>query len=854
MSVQLDIMGRPVTAREGYVIDYISRKEVKATPEEIEARQPFERILLQEFGYSKKQIQTVPQFYITKGSQRIGPVDIAVFRDERKLPDDLYIIVETKRPTRTDGLSQLKSYLNASTAVLGAWFNGKEHLFIQKQFDEKGRISYREIPSLPKKGQRIEDIGKFKRKDLKKPFDLTVLFKDMRNHLAGTITGITRDETIAQQIINLLFCKLYDEINTAPEEQVTFRVGVDEADERVAERIENLFVEVKSEFSDIFTAEDTIKLDPRSIVYVTGQLQNFSLLEADRDAIREAFEVFIGPALRGSEGQFFTPRNVIRMCIDILDPQPREMIIDPACGSGGFLVNALEHVWKKLDEEAREKKWNKEIYYREKEKIARNFFRGIDKDSFLVKVTRAYMAIVGNGREGVFCEDSLRPPSEWKPQTRNKIKLGTFDVLLTNPPFGARIKVKGNNILSQYELGYYWSGRRGEVFKTNRLRSKQPPQILFIERCLQFLREGGRMAIVLPEGLLGNPTQKYVRRVIRGKAEILAIVDAPAITFQPGTHTKTCILFLKKKANPESTYSIFMGITEKCGHDSRGKPVYKMDNKGNFVLDQKGKKIIHDDFPEMAQHYWAIRKQESPKYDAKGFMINSSELKDEIVIPRYYNPLIGEELNGLKEDFDLVSIRDLVRKRMLSIHGAHGVRKRFYGTGDVPFIRTSEVVNWEVNVDFTYAVSEEVYSKFKGDLKKNDILFVKDGTYLIGNTCILSEVDTKSLIQSHFKILRCHDEKRLDPFLLLYLLNTLIVRRQMDTKTFVQSTISTIGNRLHEVVLPIPKDPVLKSAIRDKIKDVVEIRSRLRKEIESVHVTPIRKYMERILNEKRATL
>jgi len=850
MSVQLDIMGRPVTPREGYVNDYISGKEVKATPEEIEARQPFERILVQEFGYSKKQIQTVPQFYITKGSQRIGPVDIAIFRDERKLPDDLYIIVETKRLTRADGLSQLKSYMNASTAVLGVWFNGKEHLFIQKQFDKKGRIFYREIPNLPKKGQRIEDIGKFKRKDLKKPFNLTVLFKDMRNHLAGTITGITRDETIAQQIINLLFCKLYDEINTAPEEQVTFRAGVDEAEAEVAERIENLFLEVKSGFSDIFTAEDTMKLDPRSIVYVVGQLQNFSLLEADRDAIREAFEIFIGPALRGSEGQFFTPRNVIRMCIGILDPQPRAMMIDPACGSGGFLVNALEHVWKKLDEEAREKKWNEEVYYKEKERVARNFFRGIDKDSFLAKVTRAYMAIVGNGREGVFCEDSLKPPNEWKPQTQNKIKLENFDLLLTNPPFGAKIKVKGIQILSQYELGYHWSGRKGEVLKTTRLKSNQPPQILFVERCLQFLREEGRMAIVLPEGMLGNPTQQYIRKVIKKKAKILAVVDAPAITFQPGAHTKTCILFLEKRAKPESDYPIFMGIAEKCGHDSRGKPVYKMDDKGNFVLDQKGKKIIHDDFPEIAQRYWETKKQKSSKYNAKGFMINSSELKDEILIPRYYNPLIGEELNELKEDFDLVSIRDLVRKKTLSIHGTHGVRKRFYGTGDIPFIRTSEVVNWEVNVDFTYAVSEEAYNKFKDDLKKNDILFVKDGTYLIGNTCILSEEDTKSLIQSHFRILRCHDEKRLDPFLLLYLLNTLIVKRQIDAKTFVQSTISTIGNRLYDVVLPIPKDPVLKNAISDKIRDVVETRSRLRRKIESVQVTPLRKYMERILNEK----
>ena len=586
------------------VRDYLTGQWVKAgAKEHKEAVNVFTQKLIEELEYSEEQIQTIPQFRVktSPSGQEKYPVDITVFRSAKRDYDNVYMLIECKQPNRKDGKNQLDIYLNLVPSVeLGVWFNGKEHLYLWKVQDSKTkRWMWKEIPQLPKKGQRVQDIGLYKRKNLEKPKNLKQVFDDIRNHLAGMTTGITRDEAIAQEIINLLFCKIYDEINTFPEEQVRFRAGVEELAEQVKERIVNLFDEVLTEYDDVFDEGDRVKLDAESIVYVIGELQRFAITEAERDAIGDAFEVFIGPALRGTEGQFFTPRNVVKMAIEILDPKIGEYIIDPACGSGGFLIVALEHVWKKLDEEASKKGWSKEYLAGKRKDLASKFIAGIDKDSFLAKVTKAYMAIIGDGRGGIFCENSLVPLSEWNPKTRQKIELGKFDVLITNPPFGAKIPIRGERILEQYDLGFKWKFNKEtkEWERTNKLQDKQPPQILFIERCLQSLKPGGRMAIVLPDGILGNVTEGYIRKFILDKAKILAVVDCPKETFAPKPQTKTSVLFLQKKKKEEyKNYPIFMAVAEKCGHDRRGKP------------------IKEDDLPKVAQEYKKFRKNKALEF------------------------------------------------------------------------------------------------------------------------------------------------------------------------------------------------------------------------------------------------
>ncbi|MGQ4874820.1 MAG: restriction endonuclease subunit M, partial [Promethearchaeia archaeon] len=507
-------------------------------------------------------------------TRRSYPVDIAVFTSDRHTEDSIFIIVECKKKTRNDGKSQLQDYLRFSKAQLGVWFNGRERLFLRK-IERAGRIEFEEIPNIPKFGQSIDEIGALQRKDLTHTHNLKSIFRAIRNHLAANAVGTTRDEILAQQLINLIFCKIFDEKFKRPTDIVDFRVGINEEYVNVEKRIKNLFKEVKTRYNEVFDDNDEIKLDAKSIVYVIGELQNYCLLETKRDVIADAFETFIGPSLKGAQGQFFTPRNVVKMMVDILDPDEKDLIIDPACGSGGFLIEALRYIWGKLEIEAKEFGWSEESLKEEKIETALRNIRGIEKDSFLAKVAKAYMAIIGDGKSGIFCEDSLENPKNWNMKTQQKIQLGKFTVLFTNPPFGSKIPVKGEEKLKQFDLGYKWKKNKetGKWEITNILKDKEAPQILFIERCLQFLDYGGRMAIVLPDGIYGNESLSYIRQWLLGQGRIIGIIDVPIETFMPNTSTKTSILIfqkLKKEDIPDD-YLIFMAVAETCGHDRRGK-------------------------------------------------------------------------------------------------------------------------------------------------------------------------------------------------------------------------------------------------------------------------------------------
>jgi type I restriction enzyme M protein len=590
--------------RSGYIRDYISGVEVKATAEEVDAVQVFSRRLVEDLGYEPGQIQTRPQFRVRRApsdERKSYPVDIAVFSGDRHTEEQLHLVVECKKRNRTDGRRQLELYLSMSHAALGAWFNGDEHLYLHKRYED-GAVHFDEIPALPRRGQRIEDIGHYKRKDLRATQALRPIFRDLRNHLAGNLTGITRDQSLAPQVINILFCKVFDEMDKGPEEYVEFRCGVGEDPEVVHQRLLGLFARVKERYGDVFTPTDTIEVDPENLAYVVGELQSYAVTEASRDAIGDAFEVFIGPTLRGEEGQFFTPRNVVKMMVDVLDPQPKERVIDPACGSGGFLIVGLEHVWQRVEAAAAAKGWDAARIAEERRYVATQFFKGIEKDRFLAKVTKAYMAIVGDGRSGVYCDNSLLPPASWDPVMSSDVRLGSFDVVLTNPPFGSKIKVKGRELLEQYDMGHRFERDRSSPNGGKRLTDKrlesQMPQLLFIERCLQLLKPGGRMGVVIPESILGMPTYSHVVAWLRRRCRVVGVVSMPEDLFQPHTHAKTCVLFVKNEPVTDEQADIFMSVVEWCGHDSRGNPTIRRTDDGEEEL--------LDDVPLVAERFAAL--------------------------------------------------------------------------------------------------------------------------------------------------------------------------------------------------------------------------------------------------------
>lgn len=592
--------------KEGYIVDYISGLPVKETPEEVEAVQPFTKILVNDYGYPKENIQTRPQYRVKcrpSDNKKEYPVDIAVFLSSDHDEDNIYIIVECKKKNRKDGKSQLEDYLRFSKAYLGVWFNGEERLYLHK-IEKNGRIIFEEIPNIPRHGERVEDIGKFKRKDLRPAENLKPTFRTIRNYLAANAVGITRDEVFASQLINLIFCKIYDERFTRQTDTVKFRAGINEKDEDVQNRILDLFEKVKQQYDDVIDVAESITLDARCIKYIVGELQLYSLKDSSRDAVGEAFEIFIGPSLKGAQGQFFTPRNVVNMIIKMVDPDTDDKILDPACGSGGFLVESLRYVWNKVEKKGIELGWPESEIEAEKQKVAIKNFRGIDKDNFLSKVAKAYLAILGDGRGGVHCENSLEKFENWNKKTFEDIQPGSFDIVVTNPPFGKKLSIDSTEILSLYDLGHKWRINENGSFEKAELVDKQPPQLLFIERCFQMLKDGGKMGIVLLESIFGMPKYQYVVDYIQKKAKILAIVSLPEDLFQPHTHAKCCVLICQKYRKGESfencsDYDVFMSDVKWCGHDSRGNVTY--------TYTAEGEKIVLDEIPLVAEKFAEMR-------------------------------------------------------------------------------------------------------------------------------------------------------------------------------------------------------------------------------------------------------
>lgn len=823
--------------REGYLIDYISGQELKATPEEIQAVQPFVKKLCEDYGYPMDHIQTRPQWHVKarpSDTKKEYPVDIAVFSSNVHSDENLFMIVECKKKSRKDGRSQLEDYLKFSNAFLGVWFNGEETLYIRKYYKANGTVNFIEIPNIPLFGQRIEDIGLFKRKDLKKTHNLKSVFNSIRNYLAANNTGITLDTEFVSQIINLIFCKIYDERFKRPDDMVDFRAGVDENVEDVSKRIVSIFDLVKAKYPDVFTASDVITLSDTSIAYIAGELQQYCLVESERDVIADAFETFISPSLRGGQGQFFTPRNVVKLLVSLVNPGRKDRLIDPACGSGGFLIESLRHVWNQVQKEGQELGWPDREIFADQQEVAIKNFRGIDKENFLSKTTKAYMAILGDGRGGIFCENSLENMKKWSIKAQTQIVAGSFNVVLTNPPYGSKLKIDDQSILKQYDLGHQWKTLKGEKasVKIEKPLSDQTPQVLFIERCLELLAPGGRLGIVAPESMFCNPSHKYIMNYVEQHARIDAVISMPENLFQPHTHAKTCVVLMTKfdtqnhQVDPE--HKIFMAVAKWCGHDSRGL------------------EIPYDDIPLIQDRYEKFKSGVELSYDHLGFTVKQKEIVDSIYLPIYYNPEIQEQLDSLQKDYELITVGKLVQDGLVEISTGDEVGKLAYGTGQIPFIRTSDIANWEIKLDPKQGLSEDIYNRLssKQDVKPYDILMVRDGTYLVGTCAMISPSETKIVYQSHLFKIRSTDHEKINPYLLLALLSSPIVKQQIRSKQFTQDIIDTLGRRILELKLPFPKNKDEQDNVIAQVKDVFNKRNEAKELMRTVllNVTPVHRF------------
>ncbi|MHB8868394.1 MAG: N-6 DNA methylase [Thermoleophilia bacterium] len=621
---------------DGKVSDFLTGRFFRDTPEEY-VRQNLEKALVRQYDYPAEDCE--PEFALRVGSSK-KRADIAVFKaGAAHKQENMYLIVETKKPgtspaSKTDGIEQLQSYMAAClNAEYGLWTNGDDRYCFAKRATGEG-FSFEEIVEIPAYGQSEADAQRPKRKDLKPATadNLLFAFRRCHNYVAGH-EGKQKPEAF-WELLKLIFAKIEDERSPV----INFYVTPTERTSSTAaasakSRLQELFTaKVVRKYPTIFLANDAvIDLKASVVAYVVGQLQGFSLLASPVDVKGVAYEEIVGSNLRGDRGEFFTPRNACRMAVVMLNPQPGDTLLDPACGTGGFLITAMNHALEYVDDGERSQ-WvdpgngtdaeRQELFRRRMEYLADHVL-GIDLNPGLVRAAKMNMVMNNDGAGGLFQGNSLENPNKWDPELRARVQLGSVDSIVTNPPFGANILIDDEEILGQYELAAVWDQAadgtcaiRMDRHGNPVLQKSQPPEILFIERCIQLLRPGtGRMAMVIPNGILNNPGLAYVRRWILENAQVVAVVDMHRDLFQPKNDTQTSMVLMrrlsaaeKKKATTAGLdYPVFMAIAEKIGHDKRGGTIYRRNEEGEDVLVAREETVSEIDRATGAE-VWVTRK------------------------------------------------------------------------------------------------------------------------------------------------------------------------------------------------------------------------------------------------------
>lgn len=578
---------------------------------------------------------------------------------------------------------------------------------------------------------------------------VALTFKKLYYHLY-TNSQASRAERIASDL-SLLLAKLGVETNGGAKALEDFLAGRMGAAEALIPLLRETYPGLVERHEQFGMGEDALRESWRI-------LKGVRLSESPAHVLGDAFQALMGPRLRGEKGQFFTPRSLVRVMVNVTAPQPHDSVLDPACGTGGFLAEA--HLFQKAAGN---------------DPVGR--LVGLDKDRDLSRMSSALLQIICGKRAQVHNLNSLDPENV-------ALSGAGFDVVLTNPPFGAKIGVRDKNVLRSFDLAHQWVERNGGWKKTDIASATQDPQILFLELCVKCLKPGGRLGIVLPEGVFGNRRTAYVWQWLRSKGRITSLLDCPRTTFQPGTDTKTNVLFFERFAGDDGNgepETVRVAVALNCGHDRRGRTHY-----------QDGRPYP-DDFAALGNDQGAQWK-------------NVRLRRADYLVPRYH---VGQQLTRDEESLTagarFVTLGQLKDDKVLTVRKGHEVGSDAYGTGDIPFVRTSDVNNFEISVDPTKSVSEALYGEFAPQqrLKAGDVLMAVDGRYRIGALALLTESNYRCVVQSHFRIISVLNESVIDPYELMFALTLPSVKLRIRNLVFVQSTLGTLGNRLLELEVPL---------------------------------------------------
>lgn len=833
---------------DGKIIDFLTGKLLHATPEE-KVRQRYIRILHIEYRYPKEVMRR--EVSIKSGHSDLKDMhgqpiraDIVIYYNKsacaNKDQGQIFFLVECKAPTETDGYSQLVSYIFNTSATGGIWFNDSgadDEVRYYRRIESEGG-SLKPWIGVPRFGEGWDSLGRRKKDELLIPKDIRGLLRRCHNKLHGRGND-SEEEDLTMDMVRLLLAKAMDEEGTDP--LPDFYCTPDEYEHagghsKVKARIDRLFDNVKRSNPDVFSRHEAISVSARAICDVVIELQDYQLLSEsgaahEWDIMGHAYEQYASVYLKREKGQYFTNRLVVDLMVSLVTPDYLDIILDPAGGSGGFLTGVMRHVRSRIFDSA----GSDTAKHRQLDKHRTNLFM-VEASKRLVKVAKTAMILNGDGHTGMTAGDSLGSFKDFDKTIIARANRGTPNIILTNPPFAGvgEGRVTHPEVLRRFQTGKRWEEVNSQYSATQDLLSEgAPPELLFLERCIDWLAPKGRLGIVMPKGFLDTKTYRPGREMIFQTCRMLAVINLHKDTFQPYTGVRTCVIILEKLDEEEkpSTHNIFMAISHRVGQDSEGRPVYVTDQNGD-----KSDQLDHD-LDEIRVSYEQFRAGLLPERPYI-FSISSSDLGEEKNInPQRYLPHLNETLQNLEalDSMEGWSVRTIgtLTPEIKIFKGPRLKSENLItdapGDGIEPYYTPSAILQEKSDsvkyLEVKKATEKQLSTINSIRVMRGDIVITRSGS--IGRVSMIPEKFHNAIVSDDLIRVRIPDEV-IRNFVFSYLQTKFAVdQMKMNEYGSIQQHLEP--QHVRQMLIPMPDSEEYMREVSDAIGELLELREAVEK-------------------------
>ena len=741
------------------------------------------------------------------------PVDIAVFDSVKSVGDPAHVlfIVECKQEGEKAGVSQLEAYfVGEPHAKLGIWANSADDtapgVFLYRGADGSFILKKSQIGSFPRPGDAIApDTAALCYGDLVEPSEqiFRKVISDLLDKVVSEDNVVTRREDQLDQLCNVLLVKLESDKQgrNNPSAPVFFRCK--ESVERTAEDIRKAFDDLVNVYPETFTTENDkrLRLANGTLAACVEALSGLKLLDMGVKSVSLAFQVLRSEALKQGEGQYFTPQAVIEAGIRLLDLQQSDIIIDPACGTGGFLVQSMLEMQRKFPQmdEVNLTRW------------AQTHLYGIEKDAVGLKLTKAIMQIAGDGSAHCARGDSVRTHTWAKdfPHLVAPFANGRFSVVVTNPPFGKNLKVSATDCrLAKLSIAQNEDG----TFRDLEIG------LLFLERAYDLVKSGGKIGIVLPETYFFSSNYKFVLDWIKSRLVLDVVANVPMDAFQGFCRAKTNFYVFRKIPKVDASkfevhfpYSVTFLNPKTCGIYKNGAARYLTDHATGKRTD-----IIDNQLIESVSAF-SEKKSSDCQFTVSADMVFSKE----VIVPAYFDTRFNRPIEDAVSELGVsgISLGELIDNGTLTVRQGHGSPGNDQRSGEVPYIKVSDIRALRMNVNPTNLVPRKVAESFwrgaTSGLKAWDVLTPNRASSNIGEFAIIMPGEEQVVLTKEMFVFRVKDATKWSPFYLFWALCLKAVREQWRRITLMQTNREDCGDRYREIILP---DPPAKKWADEKAK------------------------------------